>query len=137
MIGQLSQNEYLTMMEKTADQLAFRHNLLANNLANVNTPGYKRRDTGDFQRQLSEAMNKTSFKAKVEDTRHIQFGRTSLNDVQPDLVVQEQTRYRNDHSSVDVDLEMAELSKNGMRYQLVTKRLQAYFKGFREIVEKE
>lgn len=137
MIGHLTANRYIKMMQKTADHLGFRHNLLANNVANVNTPGYKRRDTADFPRLLRESLNKESFAARVDDPRHIQFGRTSFDDVQSELVEQEFTRYRNDKSSVDIDLEMSEIAKNGMRYQLITKRLNSYFRNYREILEKE
>jgi len=133
----LVDNRYLKIMQKTADDAAFRHNLLTNNLANVNTPGYKRVDTADFGKALKEAVNKDSFRAKVYDPRHIDFGRKHLDEVTPEMIVQEQTRFRNDGSSVDLDLESAEMAKNGMRYQMVSQRLRGYFRSYRELMDRE
>ncbi len=137
MIRSLIDNRYLTMLGKATDHSAFRHNLLSNNVANVNTPGYKRVDTADFGRAMREAISNQSFSAKVEAPQHIQFGRSPLDEVNPELVVQEQTFFRNDKSSVDIDLEMAEMAKNGMRYQILTQRARDYFRGMKEIIERE
>jgi len=136
-LNSLVDNKILTMMQKTADDAAFRHNLLANNLANVNTPGYKRLDTADFGKALSEALNKDSFRAKVSEPGHIDFGRKHLDEVTSEMIVQEQTRFRNDGSSVDVDLEAAEMAKNGMRYQMVGQRIRGYFRSYRELLDRE
>ena len=111
MITQLTNNRYLSMLTKSVDNTAYRHKLLVNNVANVNTPGYKRRDVADFQKALREAESKTSFSAKTENPRHIQFGSLSFDELRPRAVKLEQTSYRNDKSSVDVDLEMAEMIK--------------------------
>ena len=68
------------MLTKSVDNTAYRHKLLVNNIANVNTPGYKRRDVADFQKALREAESKTSFTAKTENPRHIQFGSLSFDE---------------------------------------------------------
>lgn len=136
MLKQLTDNDYISMLKKSADNAAFRHNLLANNISNVNTPGYKRRDTADFERMLREATNRESFKAQTVNSRHIQFGRKNLDQLYPVAITQDQTRYRNDKSSVDIDLEMAEVSKNGLRYQAYIKELGGYFTSLKGILQK-
>ena len=125
------------MLTKSVDNTAYRHKLLVNNVANVNTPGYKRRDVADFQKALREAEGKTSFKASTENPRHIQFGSLSFEELRPRSIKLEQTSYRNDNSSVDVDLEMAEMSKNGLRYQAYTQKLNSYFRSYKEILQGE
>lgn len=137
MIQSLTKNGYLDMLEKSTGHAAFRHNLLVNNISNVNTPFFKRRDTADFEKLLREAHNKTSFKAKVEKPRHIKFGRQDLEDIHPEPVIITQTRYRNDRSSVDMDVELAEISKNGMRYQVYIKKLSGYFQSFNGLLQGE
>ncbi|MBT3784713.1 flagellar basal body rod protein FlgB [bacterium] len=137
MIQSLTKNGYLGMLEKSAGHAAFRHSLLVNNISNVNTPFYKRRDTADFEKLLREAHNKTSFKAKIEKPRHIKFGRKDLEEIHPEPVIITQTRYRNDRSSVDMDVELAEISKNGMRYQVYLKKLSGYFQSFNGLLQGE
>lgn len=136
MLKQLTDNDYISMLKKSADNAAFRHNLLANNISNVNTPGYKRRDTADFERMLREATKRESFKAQTVNPRHIQFGRKNLDQLHPVAITQDQTRYRNDKSSVDIDLEMAEVSKNGLRYQAYIKEIGGYFTSLKGILQK-
>ena len=135
MITQLTNNRYLSMLTKSVDNTAYRHKLLVNNIANVNTPGYKRRDVADFQRNL-EAESKASFKAKTENPRHIQFGRLNFDELRRTVKL-EQTGYRNDKSSVDVDLEMAEMSKNGLRFQAYSQKLNGYFRSYKELLQGE
>ncbi|PCJ21125.1 MAG: flagellar basal body rod protein FlgB [Candidatus Cloacimonadota bacterium] len=137
MIKSMTSNQYLSMLTRSADHAAFRHNLLVNNLSNVNTPGYKRRDTANFEKELREALNKTGFHAKRANPKHIAFGRQDFENLTPRLIVQEQTSYRNDKSSVDVDIEMAEMAKNGLKYQMYTQKINGYFKGFKEILQAE
>jgi len=137
MLQQLTDNKYLSILAKSADNAAFRHNLLVNNISNVNTPGYKRRDVADFEKELREAMNKTSFKASTTNSKHIQFGRSDFNSLKPRMIVQDHLRYRNDKSSVDIDVEMAEMSKNGLRYQGYIRHLKGYFAGYNEILRGE
>jgi flagellar basal-body rod protein FlgB len=86
---------------------------------------------------LRETLSEESFEARVDDPRHIQFGRTSFDELGSELVEQDFSRFRNDKSSVDIDLEMAEIAKNGMRYQLLTKRMNSYFRSYRDILDKE
>jgi len=137
MIAQLTNNRYLSMLTKSLDNTAYRHKLLVNNVANVNTPSYKRRDVADFQKALREAEGKTSFRASTQNPRHIQFGSLSFEELRPRSIKLEQTSYRNDNSSVDVDLEMAEMSKNGLRYQAYTQKLNGYFRSYKELLQGE
>ena len=137
MIAQLTNNRYLSMLTKSVDNTAYRHKLLVNNVANVNTPSYKRRDVADFQKALREAEGKTSFRASTQNPRHIQFGSLSFEELRPRSIKLEQTSYRNDKSSLDVDLEMAEMSKNGLRYQAYTQKLNGYFRSYKELLQGE
>ena len=42
---------YVNVLDKAADASWKRETVLANNIANVNTPGYKRKDL-DFERRI-------------------------------------------------------------------------------------
>lgn len=77
---------------------AQRHQLLADNLANVNTPGYQRKDV-DFHGQLRQAM---------------EAGRTAPVAFAPTV---ERGVVSADGNGVDMDRESAELSKNALEQQ--------------------
>ena len=63
--------DYINVLDKAADAAAMRNELIANNIANQDTPGYKRQDV-DFEDQLKKAMRNskyTSVDSKVSNLR--------------------------------------------------------------------
>ena len=93
-----------------------RQEVLANNLANVNTPGYKRLDV-DFDGMLAKAVDA----ARTGD-------RSALDALKPGVSTDDAVAVRADGNSVDVDQEMAFLAENNIRYnalvQLTQKKLE-------------
>jgi flagellar basal-body rod protein FlgB len=93
-----------------------RQEVLANNLANVNTPGYKRLEV-DFDGVLAKAVDA----ARVGD-------RNALDALRPTVTQDDAVAVRADGNSVDVDQEMAFLAENNIRYnalvQLTQKKLE-------------
>ena len=91
-----------------------RQTVLANNLANVNTPGFKRSDVS-FQGALADALQSSG-------------GDTSAVDATPfSTTTDSSTSMRADGNNVDVDTESANLAKNQLLFDSVmaidTKRL--------------
>ena len=91
-----------------------RQTVLANNLANVNTPGFKRSDVS-FQGALADALQSSG-------------GDTSVVDATPfSTTTDSSTSMRADGNNVDVDTESANLAKNQLLFDSVmaidTKRL--------------
>lgn len=83
---------------------SLRQTLLTDNLANVNTPGYQRKDV-DFHAALRSALQTEQ----------------PLEQVSFDDAVQADRTVRADGSGVDADQESAALAKNALEYQaLVT-----------------
>lgn len=93
-----------------------RQEVLANNLANVNTPGYKRLDV-EFDGILAQAVDA----ARTGD-------RSRLDALRPQVTQDDAVAVRADGNSVDVDQEMAFLAENNIRYnalvQLSQKKLE-------------
>ena len=91
-----------------------RQTVLANNLANVNTPGFKRSDVS-FQGALASALGSANGNA------------ASVSDVGLTTTTDNSTSMRADGNNVDVDVESANLSKNQLLFDSViaiqTKRL--------------
>jgi flagellar basal-body rod protein FlgB len=91
-----------------------RQTVLANNLANVNTPGFKRSDVS-FQGALADALQSSNGSTAAVDATAF----TTSTD--------SSTSMRADGNNVDVDTESANLSKNQLLFDSVmaidTKRL--------------
>lgn len=90
-------------LERALAGAAQRQQLLANNLANANTPGFKRSDL-DFHSQLAAAL---------------ETGRPSAQLASGSFTPQTDTTssMQADGNNVDVDTEMANVSANALDYQ--------------------
>lgn len=88
-------------LERAISGAALRQEVLANNLANAETPGFKRSDV-DFHSTLAQAM-------KTDDAHAIEA--TSFSPQQ------EMSTLRADGNGVDIDVESANMAKNGLEYE--------------------
>jgi len=88
-----------------------RQQVLANNLANANTPGFKRSDV-DFHGALAQAF---SNQPTPQDVAGTEFS----------VVTDRSTTMRADGNNVDVDVEMSNLSENTLDYQSLTSVLRS------------
>ena len=53
---------YINVLDKAADAAWMRNEVISNNIANVNTPNYKRQDVA-FEGELSRALSKMRYKS--------------------------------------------------------------------------
>jgi len=121
----------LEIITRALDGSARRGELIANNLANVSTPGYKRQDI-DFKSALKKEMgSESSVSLKTTKKNHLPFSRQYAS-VQSS---QNNRSYRNDGNSVDIDVEMAELAKNSIYYNVMTKRAAGHFSTLNQVIQ--
>jgi flagellar basal-body rod protein FlgB len=121
----------LEIITRALDGSARRGELIANNLANVSTPGYKRQDI-DFKTALHKEISATS-KVGLNTTNkgHIPFSKQYLSINQK----QSSMSYRNDENNVDIDVEMAELAKNSIYYNVMTNRAAGHFSTLNQVIQ--
>lgn len=116
--------DYINVLDKAADASWLRETAISNNLANVDTPGYKRQDV-DFESVLSSEMSKMKYVSLDEKVR-------ALNTDLSKLTVSTYTdsanySYRLDENNVDVDTENVELASETIRYQALTDSIDSNF----------
>jgi len=90
-------------LQRAMEGSSLRQQVLSSNLANVNTPGYRRQDV-DFHSALAGALKASNPTTAVQDA-------TLARSTDTTSVT------RADGSSVDVDAESAKLSANGLEYE--------------------
>lgn len=102
-----------------------RAELLASNIANVDTPGYKARDI-DFKSVLADANTQTQHGNRLNVTQagHIQ---TASGNAETLYRVPNQSSL--DGNTVDAQLEKAAFAENALRYQASLNFLDSKFKG--------
>lgn len=102
-------------LRRAMDRTTQRFGLLAGNLANVNVPGYKRRDV-EFGIVLDRAKNPLS---------------------SPDPTEQEQVdkgEIRVDGSSVDLEKEVANIAATELRFQMLSEMTSRHFSGLKNVI---
>ena len=105
------------ILDKAADASWMRENVITNNIANIDTPGYKRQDV-DFESVLQKALGKTKYSSLDKKVRELnqdlgKLTTTSYTDAA-------NYSYRLDRNNVDENTENAELASESLRYQLLT-----------------
>ncbi|MGM0507742.1 MAG: flagellar basal body rod protein FlgB [Fusobacteriota bacterium] len=131
-------NNNITALEKSLDAYSKRSDLLANNIANVNTPNYKRQDI-QFENILSDAISSdegATISGNVTQKGHISINpETNLENVKPKLITEQNTKMRNDKNNVDIEKEQAEFAKNNIRYKFATGRLTQEFRILNTVIK--
>ena len=98
---------YINVLDKAADASWTRNDVLANNIANADTPGYKRKDV-QFETYLSNAVAGTD---SLDET----VANLDLNDLNATVYnEQPELSYRSDGNIVDVSTENVELHSISM-----------------------
>lgn len=99
------------------DATMLREKVIAHNIANVETPGYKRMDVV-FEDELRKALESDDLRLKTADKKHISNFPTSVS---PRIITQNSTSITNDKNNVDIDYEMNLLIQNTLRYQVLSR----------------
>jgi flagellar basal-body rod protein FlgB len=97
-----------TGLERALSGAALRQEAIASNIANVNTPGYRRKDV-DFETALRNAWGRPE----------------NVTRVTPAVGEDASSVVRQDGSSVDIDVEAAAQAKNGLQYEAVAQVMKA------------
>lgn len=98
-------------LDRALDRASQRHGLLAGNLANVNTPGYRRQDL-DFGIELEGAQR--ALRQPAAATRG---GAVRL-----------------DGNGVDLEREVVAIGETELRYQVLADMAGRYFSGLRNVI---
>lgn len=100
---------YVNVLGKAADASWMRNDILANNIANADTPGFKRKDV-QFETYLKNAVAGTdSLNETVANIDLNELNCTTYTD-------QANLSYRYDGNNVDINTENVELAKNQLKY---------------------
>lgn len=100
---------YINVLDKAADASWVRNDVLANNIANADTPNYKRKDV-QFETYLSNAVAGTD---SLDET----VANIDLSTLESTTYTEQAgLSYREDGNNVDISTENVELAKNQLKY---------------------
>lgn len=104
--------DYVKILDKAADASWLRNEAIGNNIANVDTPGYKRQDVA-FESVLKKALGHNRYQStdsKVAAAKSKNLSVRTFTDY-------ENYSYRLDGNNVDIENENVMLVENQLKYQ--------------------
>ena len=126
----------MVRMEKFMDLAVRRQKLIASNLSNVDTPGYKTVDI-DFEQELQSQMAGTAgqgISMAVTDARHLPPSSAVAGGLPGQALEVEGLTLRNDLNNVNIDREMSELSTNAMKFSAVSQMIAGKFRTLKSAI---
>ena len=121
------------ILEKALDAAWLRNEAISNNIANVNTPGYKKSYV-KFEELMSDAVDKFQISGIKKDEKFIPIGKDTKTTVSPEIVQEDFTSMRRDGNNVDIDVEMAELAKNSIKYNALIAQMSKEFSKIKMVI---
>ena len=109
----------IILLNKLMDVATRRHRVLANNLANVNTPGFERKDIR-FKESLSSAIEKRDGSA--------------ISAVKPDIYTDKTQPSRPDGNNVSTQKEMGEIMENELLYRFSVNALSSKLSRLKKVI---
>lgn len=124
----------LKYFENSLKLRAYRHQLIASNVANADTPNYKARDI-DFKKAMSNAMTNSkpnSLGVNRTNNRHLE-GRP-VNPLEQRYEYRRNVQPSIDGNTVEIDSETANATDNSVHYNAAFTILNDQIKGMRSAI---
>lgn len=112
----LSRHTAAPAVRASLDASAMRLKAIANNIANVNTPGYQRIEVS-FENELRKALDPKVLQGARTDAEHMDIGRGDIGKLKPQAYRPNDPTLPGQVNNVDIDMEMAKLAENQILFQ--------------------
>lgn len=127
----------IPVLNRALDAYVLRQKVIAGNLANIATPGYKAQSV-KFEEELSGALQSGSIPGMTTNARHLPIGGSSTAGVTASVQTVP-TGDQNDprasgQNNVDLDQEMAELAKTQLRFKFAARLIGDTFRGIQKSI---
>ena len=121
----------LNLLKRGLDVSLLRYNVTANNIANADTPNFKR-STVSFEAELKRLLDlekqKPPFKgALMYDRRYEMFGPRTPEEVKPRVTLDYLTTAKNNGNNVDMEEEIMTATNTQLLYQAMLSEINGEF----------
>jgi len=135
MLEQILNSPTFDYAQRGLQAATMRQDVISNNIANVNTPDFKRSDVV-FESLLAKEMGLGEDKNKLQmvRTRDRHLPQAMDGRVMARIQLDDTTTMRVDGNNVDIDAEMADLAKNQIYYSALAKKIGSYIQGVKNVI---
>ena len=122
--------DYINVLDRAADAAWQRNEAISNNIANVDTPGYKRQDVA-FESVLQQALGNNRYESMDDKVANVDLsrlrGRAYLDYAN--------YSYRRDGNNVDIENENVMLAENQLKYQGLISSINQEFTNLKTVMK--
>lgn len=122
--------DYINVLDRAADAAWQRNEAISNNIANVDTPGYKRQDVA-FESVLQQALGNNRYESMDDKVANVDLsrlrGRAYLDYAN--------YSYRLDGNNVDIENENVMLVENQLKYQGLISSINQEFTNLKTVMK--
>lgn len=140
MLSRIFNGDTMVGLEKSLEATKTRNEVIAHNIANADTPDYKRQYVEFEQYMLAAMLQEEESDFQLKRTRDGHFPRgeekTTLADVNPVVMQDNSTTLRMDGNNVDIEHEMNEYNKNQIHYSTLVEQMNSEFRRLRTAMGK-
>ena len=122
--------DYLNVLDRAADAAWQRNEAISNNIANVDTPGYKRQDVA-FESVLQQALGNNRYESMDDKVANVDLSRLRGRA----YVDYANYSYRLDGNNVDIENENVMLAENQLKYQGLISSINQEFTNLKTVMK--
>ena len=122
--------DYINVLDRAADASWTRQELISQNIANDDTPGYKRQDI-NFERELQRALGNSRYQTMDDKVRNLR-----SNELEGRIYTDGRNySYRYDGNNVDIDAENTYLAENQITYNALITSIKQEFSDLKAVIK--
>ena len=122
--------DYINVLDRAADAAWQRNEAISNNIANVDTPGYKRQDVA-FESVLQQALGNNRYESMDDKVANVDLSRLRGRA----YVDYANYSYRLDGNNVDIENENVMLAENQLKYQGLISSINQEFTNLKTVMK--
>ncbi len=122
--------DYINVLQKAADASWLRNEAISNNIANVDTPGYKRQDV-DFESVLERELGYNRYRTMDDKVHNVHRNRLSVGT----YTDAGGFSYRTDGNNVDIETENMYLARNQLKYTGLINSISQEFQNLQAVMK--
>ena len=127
---QTNEFDYINVLDLAADAAWQRNEAISNNIANVDTPGYKRQDVA-FESVLQQALGNNRYESMDDKVANVNLSRLRGRA----YVDYANYSYRLDGNNVDIENENVMLAENQLKYQGLISSINQEFTNLKTVMK--
>lgn len=131
------QTSTIQVLNSALNASTLRNRVILNNVANIDTPGYKSKEVV-FEETLKKALNEkpSEFVGKRTHSKHLPIGKEPLSpNLLSSIIENKNTWIQNNGNNVDVEYEMTKLAENTLWYNALVQQTSGHFAKLREVIK--